>query len=787
MKRVVLAVLVAAIAAAIAVWLATRGPKDDPRLTPWREAEFLEAEPAGPGADPAAARGGEECTTLVRARFLDPDNRPVAGVRLSSAWPRGSATSGSDGRVALALALVSESKVRSLHLRASATGFANVIWTAKVREDEATELGDIVLGPAGRVRGRVTDEQGQPIAMAEVRAVQGLVSDESARFHGPPEAISQVSTGNDGTFELDGVPVGPVRVWAGSTSSFWSSSDVIEVNAGAIASGVELVVRPIPPEHVIDVAVVDPDGKPVAGAEVRYMRRGGRSPGEGLGVADSSGRWRLIAEERVRHDLRARASEGELRPGRIEGIEPGSGEVVITLGSPKNLRVLVRDSDGAPIAGARGRAVEHSAFGELEHPLIAGDDEGTLSLALPLDPFDVAVNAEGFRPARLAALAPADAGEELTLVLTRLPRAVGLVHHGGEPIAGARVSLHAAPPQGSGLSVHGLPARFEPVPVASAVTADDGSFSLPLGQSGTFVLRAAASGWAATEAGPFELGGEREVAGLNIALERGATIEGRVLVDPGEALEGRLIAIWGGDPFPFTVRSDAEGRFVVPNLAAGRWWVGAAERELVPGTFQLQRTATAQPGPTANVELREGESSSAEVSFRAALLAHVRGRLTLAGRPAAGWEVRLTSLREPGRAARVAVLDADGAFVLGSPLVGSSRLEFFDPLRGARAFTLEAALELRDGEHEWSVDLPLARAQGRVLSFSASERPGLGWRFESGALRARGDLALDPDGTFVVPRIPSGELRFVRRDAGGEDLEVRRATVPALATLDLEL
>jgi hypothetical protein len=444
-------------------WLHARA-EEDPALTPWREAEFLEAGPDGTGERPVAVRSGEECTTIVRARFLDPDNRPVAGVKLSSAWPRGAATSGSDGRVALALALVSESQVRSLHLRASATGYANVIWTAKVREDEATELGDIVLGPAGRVRGRVLDEQGLPIAMAEVRAVQGLVSDESARFHGPPDPISQVSTESDGTFELDGVPIGPVHVWAGSTSSFWSSSDVVEVGAGAIASGVELVVRPIPPEHVIDVAVVDPEGKAVAGAEVRFVRRGGRSPGEGLGLADSRGRWRLIAEERVRHDLRARATEGELRPGRIEGVEPGSGEVVITLGAPRNLRVLVRDAEGAAIAGARGRAIEHSSFGELEQPLGPSNEDGALSLTLPLDNFDVTVGAEGFRPARLAALVPQEAGEELTLVLVRLPR-VGLCTTTAES---ARSRAAPAGRAAARFFLHVLS------PVATATTAEDG-------------------------------------------------------------------------------------------------------------------------------------------------------------------------------------------------------------------------------------------------------------------------------------------------------------------------
>ncbi|NUP98112.1 MAG: hypothetical protein HUU28_18300, partial [Planctomycetaceae bacterium] len=44
-----------------------------------------------------------------------------------------------------------------------------------------------------------------------------------------------------------------------------------------------------------------------------------------------------------------------------------------------------------------------------------------------------------------------------------------------------------------------------------------------------------------------------------------------------------------------------------------------------------------------------------------------------------------------------------------------------------------------------------------------------------------------PDGTFVLPRVPAGELLFVRRAPDGSDTEVRRATVPALATLDLEL
>ncbi|MBM3992478.1 MAG: hypothetical protein FJ298_15970, partial [Planctomycetes bacterium] len=119
MKRAVVALALVSAAALLAAWLSAPEPVDTP-VGP-RDLRFLEPTPLelAPGADTLAA---SECTTVLRARFLDPAGRPVSGARLACPWPRASATSGEDGRATLALALLASTDLRTLHLRASASG-----------------------------------------------------------------------------------------------------------------------------------------------------------------------------------------------------------------------------------------------------------------------------------------------------------------------------------------------------------------------------------------------------------------------------------------------------------------------------------------------------------------------------------------------------------------------------------------------------------------------------------------------------------------------------------------
>jgi len=785
-KRAAVALLLVVAAALFAAWLYEPATVDTPPGP--RDLRFLEPAPRAlePGADTPRA---SECTTVLRARFLDPSGHPVAGVRLACAWPRASATSGDDGRATLALALLASTDLRTLHLRASASGYANVAWTARARDSEVTELGDILLGPAGRVRGRVQDEAGRPVAVAEVRAAAGFGDDATSRLHGPTDAVASGATDANGEFELDGVPVGPVRIWAGSPASYWSASDPFELAAGARVEGLVLVVRPIPPENVLEIAVVDPDGTPVSGAAILYRREGGRSPGSGQGVADDNGRWRLVAEERVPHELRASDVDGALRPARISGALPGSGEVVLALGRPVPLRVVVRDEAGAPIERWRLEVRELAQVGNLESAVFLPRERaaGALELSLPLERFTLALSSEGFRDARFGPFDPAQVGQEIAVALAALPKIRGIVHHDGEPIERARVSLHLATPAGIELSINGFPARCEPTPAVTGATDERGEFALPLPGAGEYFLRVEADGWSAADAGPIALAGETNVEGLHLELARGGTLEGEVRVDPGESLEGRIVALSRGDGLPFTVRTDAQGRFRIERVTPGAWWIGPAERELAPGSFQAARLPSRAPvAIPANTTVEDGETQRVSVSFEVRLRTLVRGELALGGQAARKWQVQVARAEAPTRSVRRAVLDDAGHFELGTPEPGLHVLSFHDPARGAEFYTLECAVELVEGEQRWRLDLPTGRVQGR-LALLARREDALEWRAEPGpGLAARGRLLPDEEGTFLLPRIPAGEVRLLRASADNPT-DLRRFQLPERATFDLDL
>lgn len=786
MKRAAVALVLVVTAALLAAWLYEPATVETPPGP--RDLRFLEPapRPLEPGADTPRA---SECTTVLRARFLDPSGHPVAGVRFACAWPRASATSGDDGRATLAMALLASSDLRTLHLRASASGYANVAWTARARDAELTDLGDILLGPAGRVRGRVVDESGLPLAAAEVRAAAGFSDDAGARLHGPVDPVAAVATDANGEFEIEGVPVGPVRIWAGSPTSYWCASDPFELAAGARVEGLTLVVRPIPPENVLEIEVVDPEGQPVSGATILYRRAGGRSPGSGQGVADENGRWRLVAEDRVPHELRASDIDGALRPARVSGALPGSGEVVLALGRPVPLRIVVRDESGAGIERYRLEVRELAQVGNVPSSVFLPRERagGELELALPLEPFTLALAADGFREASFGPFDPAQTGSEISVALAALPKVSGIVHHDGEPIVGAHVSLHRATPSGLELTVNGFPARCEPVPAATGTTNERGEFALPLPAAGEYVLRAEATGWCAMDAGPIPLQSDTDVAGLHLELARGGTLEGSVRVDPGESLEGRIVALSRGDGLPFTVRTDAQGRFRVEHVTPGPWWIGPAERELVRGSFQAARTPRATPAVLpSNASVEDGLATSVVVSFEVRLRTLLRGELALGGRPCGDWQVQVTRADAPGRVLRRAALDSSGRFELGTPEPGVHVLSFHDPARGAEVLTLDCAIELAEGEQRWQLDLPIGRVQGRLATLARRE-DSLEWRAEPAAgIAARGRLQPDDDGSFLLPRVPAGEVRILRRSTDGE-LDLRRFTLPERATFDLGL
>ena len=284
---------------------------------------------------------------------------------------------------------------------------------------------------------------------------------------------------------------------------------------------------------------------------------------------------------------------------------------------------------------------------------------------------------------------------------------------------------------------------------------------------------------------PLDAGGG--VAGLLLELARGGTLEGSVRVDPGESLEGRIVALSRGDGLPFTVRTDAQGHFRVEHVTPGPWWIGPAERELTPGSFQAARTPRTTPTAIpSNASVEDGLTTSVLVSFEVRLRTLLLGELALGGRPCGDWLVQVARADAPARVLRRSTLDSSGRFELGTPEPGVHVLSFHDPARGAEVFTLDCAIELADGEQRWKLDLPIGRVQGRLATLARRE-DALEWRSEPATgVAARGRLLPDAEGTFLVPRVPAGEVRILRRESEGV-VDLRRFTLPERATFDLGL
>jgi protocatechuate 3,4-dioxygenase beta subunit len=142
---------------------------------------------------------------VLRGRVLDPDGRPVATFRVVAA-ARGGRTAArvfagaTDGRFEMAGLWPGRYNVLASETGAGAGGRAPArAADVALPPGGDTDAGDLVLGPAAAVAGRVTDRAtGRPVPGASV-TVSGSVGDVA------PHLGDDVFSGDDGAYVLDGV------------------------------------------------------------------------------------------------------------------------------------------------------------------------------------------------------------------------------------------------------------------------------------------------------------------------------------------------------------------------------------------------------------------------------------------------------------------------------------------------------------------------------------------------------------------------------------------------------
>lgn len=531
-----------------------------------------------------AAAPTPEPEHLVDARFVDATGAPWPGVRLGlaedeSLW----AESGPDGRATLSLrGPTAPRSARHMDFLACRRGCAAVTLGATVHPGEATHLGDVVLVGALAVRGRVLDEEGQPLAGAEVGLGGVNLGDDDVEFvaRQGTEAFdvgAKEHTDARGEFELGAVAPGTWRLWAHAKDTRYAWTEPFEVDDRDVEA-LELVLPRWRASDRLLGRVVDPEGHGVPKARLFYGYETETESGTSGVVADDEGRFDFLIRRSAPHTILASDPEHRWSDASAEEVTPGAGEITITLGSPRRIEVRVRDMDGQPIAEpilVLNRPDPGFQVNGMPETIAAGH----LSFLLPSFPVELLVSAPGFRTRELGPFSADDAPDSLEAVLQPLPTIRGRVLADGRPLAGVRVGLH--PAIAGGLIVDGLRCVMEPSPAFEARTAEDGTFVLNCEVRDDVWVRAEAEGWAGADLGPLPPGGGEPI---ELRLTHGGAIEGRVQLADGSNPEGAIVAINHGDGRGRTARAGPNGFYRFEGLAPGAWQVHRVQSEIRPDT-----------------------------------------------------------------------------------------------------------------------------------------------------------------------------------------------------------
>lgn len=736
--------------------------------------------------------------TRVEARIVDAMLRPLAGVRAAIASePQSGVESDRDGRITVDLEGTRAAYNGSL--RVEARGFALQFVDARIEPGRTTRLGDIVLTRAGAAAGRVVDVEGRAIAGARVLATPlgtWEPDPESARRCGPSDRVRVPSTTSapDGTFLLEGLAVGGVRLWAEVRGMRYGVSPPLVVRADETLTDVVLTVEPLQREDEIAGVVLTPDGDPVRGASLHVQVRSSNSSSSWSETTDADGRFRFRVRLKADHKLRAVDAQARWPEATLNSVAPGSTDLVLRFTVQRFLVASASTQDGAPTPAFELRAVAESGDEVLARsgPEDCADDR--CPLPIPSRNFRVECRAAGFAVASLGPFDALTAPDRLEFELLQEAGITGRVLAHGAPRAGARVTLWRAASSSEYVEVNGYPALRIPQAIDEFVTDAEGRFYLRAEESGDHFVRAESAGFAASEIGPLDLQPGTATGGLELALGEGGRIEGVVLVAHGHSDEGVLVVANRGDGRARTTRTREGGAFSFEHLASGPWSV-ARGRTDVFGDEPVNWSRSTAKTPTKlahDCEVSEGATSRIVLDLREDGPAIIAGRLLVNGAPAARWTLQAWPGGKDSFTGDLptTALDARGEFELALEEPGPARLEFSWSDAAGSKCQVDVHVELARGRNAWSSDFATTRVEGRSARPS-SETYALFAIVEQGAARSFVPIRTDADGRFVLPSVLVGRAQFlsapIENGRWGERRMLREVTLTRGATASIDL
>lgn len=549
-------------------------------------------------------------TARIVLRFVNSESRPLPGVqvRFNSDGREKQMSTGDDGRVEASFVFDHRLPLPKVNIEAVLDWHVTREIFTKVRGDGLIDLGDIVLGEAGALSGRIIDTQGLPVRGARVcctdRPLDEMnLKDVRKRGFVGGNMLSWAWSSEDGSFRLCHIPQGTISIWAGNHYFLHSHSDLIEIRAGEEVFGLEIVLDPRPADERIECLVLTPEGVPDSQARIKISRKHASGGGSSTSDVDHDGWFRYIVKEKVPHSIEAWSTTGKYEKVYVENIQPGTLDLVIRFESLQGgLRVRVQEENGELLDTFTAEIIFHDAVYESDRELRSKlgfspsrsthrtfaqkefykeglDSGGIAELPVPQTAFVVRIDAEKYTCAEFGPYERGRFPDPLDVVLYPVPGVRGRVMAGGIPVAGVRVSLHKAVRPNMAFEVNRSPCRSSRRDHAFSLTDERGSFCLLPKDSGTFYIRAVVDRYAPGELGPLDLDCVAGKENLRIDLTEGGSIKGKVIVTPDEDSGGILLSASRGDGFPVFVETDRSGCYSFRGLTPGRWLVEKCPRD----------------------------------------------------------------------------------------------------------------------------------------------------------------------------------------------------------------
>jgi len=248
----------------------------------------------------SASRPTEQVFVMQRGtplgiRVVDGKGSPVANARvhvttnnrtlffdygmMTSRYSLGDGVTDEDGRVQIAGAPVGAVRVTVVH-----DAWATHRVTRRIGSLEQTEI-EVVVSSGGVIEGGITSPDGKPVVGALVHLDDG--KGRSAK------------SDKDGRYRIDRVRAGEHTVWA-SAEGFgpgffghalgWGEPAGVRVHEGIVSRDIDI---PLMAPTVVSGRLLDPDGTPVAGAEIRVFGRDWDAAFTRSAQSDENGRFKV--------------------------------------------------------------------------------------------------------------------------------------------------------------------------------------------------------------------------------------------------------------------------------------------------------------------------------------------------------------------------------------------------------------------------------------------------------------------------------------------------------------